>query len=174
MKKLVISFIILGSFLIISYAVGVHQIWDKLFSPGPLSQAHEELDKSGDCAACHTRGKKLENNKCLVCHSEIKEKIESKSGLHARVSQECATCHSEHHGQTFQLVNLDEYKFDHNDTGWPLEGKHSLLKCQVCHTQKGYLLNKKTCKECHQDQHNGEYGHDCSECHNQNSFKVDQ
>ena len=71
MKKIIL-FIILIVFI---FYLGFKVKWSKLFSHGVLSEAHEEMEKSGECNACHTKGQKLDFDKCLVCHNEIKEKI---------------------------------------------------------------------------------------------------
>ena len=145
----------------------------KLFSPGPLSIAHNEFDELGNCGACHTKGKRLDNNKCLGCHKEIKAKIEEGLGYHARVSQECSDCHSEHHGKDYDIIQFNKESFDHSKTGWVLEGQHSLLKCEACHSTEGYLLiSKSRCINCHQDVHLGQLGTECQRCHNAESFGV--
>ncbi|MEW6381487.1 MAG: hypothetical protein AB1611_18055 [bacterium] len=163
------AFIILV--LALSFYFGFNIRWSRLFSPGDLSAAHQELDSTGDCNACHTRGKRLDTAKCLACHDEIKAKLEADSGIHSKNSRQCIFCHSEHHGCSYQIVHLDKESFDHSKTGWPLEGKHNLLKCQACHPEGSYLIPKNECVQCHKDAHNGENGTDCAECHNPNSFK---
>ncbi|MGA1824369.1 MAG: hypothetical protein ACMUIP_06860 [bacterium] len=169
MKKvlLMIAFIIalLGSFYIAS-----HIGWSRAFSPGLLSKAHEDLDTSSECNACHTKSQGLDNGKCLSCHETIKLKIKGGKGLHARVSHECSQCHSEHHGRGYKQIHFNKDNFDHNTTGWQLKGIHSLLKCTTCHQDNTYLLDKTDCVHCHKDVHKGENGTDCGECHNQNSF----
>jgi len=139
--------------------------WARIFSPGPLSAAHKKLDIKGECKACHAKGKRLDNSKCLDCHKEIRAKIQEKSGFHARVSTECTLCHSEHHGRSYNLKQLDAKTFDHAMTGWPIEGKHALLKCEACHPNGIYMLKKNKCINCHQDIHQGENGSECAECH---------
>ncbi len=151
--------------IMLFFYAGSSLMWSKMFSPGPLSYAHEKLDKSGECDSCHIKGKRLDKSRCLDCHPEIRTKIQDKSGLHARVTTECTECHSEHHGRSYNVGQLDIKTFDHAKTGWLLEGKHTLLKCEACHTNDSYLLNKKECIQCHQDVHDGENGKDCSECH---------
>ena len=150
-----------------------HFRWSKLFSPGQLSEAHSTLDESGDCQACHTKGNRLDNDKCLGCHEEIKEKRESGLGLHSRASEECLDCHSEHHGLKCNIAYFDAENFDHSRAGWKLEGIHNELKCGTCHRKETYLLDKTRCIDCHQDIHEGENGDDCAECHSQDTFKME-
>ncbi|MGA1839459.1 MAG: hypothetical protein ACMUIU_02450 [bacterium] len=168
MKKIIL-FIVL---IIFVFYLGFKVKWSKLFSHGVLSEVHKELEKSGECNACHTKGQKLDFDKCLLCHEKIKEKIESNSGLHAKASKECVNCHSEHHGESYNLIHLDIERFDHNSTGWPLNGKHALLRCTVCHSKESYLLDKNRCRDCHYDIHLGQLDTDCDKCHNEENFKT--
>ena len=169
---LAIVVIIIIGFL---FYIGFHFKWSKLFSPGELSTAHAELDMSGDCQACHTKGKQLDWAKCLGCHEEIKEKKDLGSGLHSLASEECLDCHSEHHGRETNIAYFDLEDFDHSRAGWKLEGIHSALKCLACHKKDTYLLDKTNCVDCHQDQdiHEGENGDDCAECHSQDTFRME-
>jgi hypothetical protein len=160
----------IASVALLSYA-GFHINWSKTFSPGPLSPAHKELDVKGKCNACHTKGKRLDTDKCLDCHQEIKSMIQKKRGLHARVTTKCEHCHSEHHIRLFNSIHFNENDFDHAMAGSQIGGKHRLLRCEVCHAKGSYLLNKHKCFQCHVDIHKGENGQDCAECHTQDTFK---
>jgi hypothetical protein len=168
MKRIILLIILIGFVVFLGFSVK----WSKLFSHGELSRAHEELEESGECKACHTKGQKLDNDKCLLCHEEIKIKMENNSGLHARATEECAACHSEHHGKSYNLIHLDIETFDHDLTGWPLQGKHALLRCDVCHSKLSYLLDETGCVDCHHDVHLGQLGGDCDKCHNEESFRM--
>lgn len=172
MRKIIepiIFFIIISFIFYMAYIIG----WSRAFSPGPLSKMHVEFDRKSKCSACHTKGKRLDNNKCLACHEEINVRIKDGLGLHARISQNCSDCHSEHHGKDYYPVHFDSETFDHDTVGWKLEGIHALLRCKFCHLKGTYLLNKTKCVHCHEDVHEGENGEDCSECHNQNTFIVE-
>jgi hypothetical protein len=41
-------------------------------SPGELSAAHASLEGIGNCTACHTLGKTIDDNRCLGCHEELR------------------------------------------------------------------------------------------------------
>lgn len=168
MKRMVILLIIIIGIVYAGFTIK----WSKLFSHGVLSSAHQELEESGECGACHTPGEKLDNDKCLFCHQEVKALIEENIGYHARVPRECAHCHSEHHGASYSLVHLDIESFDHAETGWPLNEKHAQLKCIACHAEDSYLLDKTRCINCHFDVHLGQLGDRCDQCHGEESFKV--
>ncbi|MBN2372247.1 hypothetical protein JXL19_00460 [bacterium] len=147
--------------------------WSILFSPGELSNAHAEFDESGECRACHTRGSRLDNGKCLDCHDEIKDALQKEYGLHGRASSECSQCHSEHHGREYKLSYLDTETFDHATTGWALDGVHELLKCEACHSKDSYLLDMHECVLCHDDVHMGQLGPECHRCHDAKSFNTE-
>ena len=171
-KRVFLSIIVIIAIGFLTYK-GLETRWPKLFSPGQLSAAHAKLDLSGDCQACHTKGKQVDNGKCLGCHKEIKERRDSGSGLHSLASEECLVCHSEHHGLESNIAYFDHHNFDHSRAGWELEGIHDRLKCEVCHKKDSYLMDKKNCIDCHQDIHEGENGDDCAECHSQDTFKME-
>lgn len=167
-------------------------------SPGELSQAHRALEGALKCANCHTFGSGGAHLKCLECHVEIARRLERKSGYHARIvrgagdaaANDCARCHAEHNGRSFQLVRwrTPKAKFDHRQAGLALEGKHASLQCQQCHQPK-YISGEarqelkqtdlsKTmlgltgrCGTCHEDIHHGSLGTECARCHTQDQWK---
>jgi hypothetical protein len=107
-------------------------------SPGPLSRAHQSLNGTSNCTGCHKLGGGQATFKCLDCHGEIASRIAARTGLHASYnlragsSQECVKCHSEHNGEDFFLIKWDIRTFNHQQTGYSLEGKHSGLACNRC------------------------------------------
>ena len=109
-------------------------------SPGALSRPHQSLNGTGNCTACHKLGGGQATFRCVDCHSEIASRIASRKGLHASYnlnansSQECVKCHSEHNGEDFPLIKWDTRTFNHQQTGYSLEGKHAGLACNRCHT----------------------------------------
>jgi len=163
-------------------------------SPGPLSRAHQALNGATNCTACHRLGAGEANFKCLDCHNEIASRLSVGKGLHASYhiapgsSKDCVRCHSEHNGEDFPIVKWDRNAFDHRQTGYALEGKHSGLICNRCHTaehvagsaralikvkdlNKTFLGTSTACVSCHQDQHNGRLGQTCERCHSFNDWK---
>jgi len=169
-KRTIFLIFTIASVALLFYA-GSHLNWSKMLSPGPLSPAHAKLDAKGKCNACHTKGKRLDTDKCLDCHQEIKSMIQTKHGLHARVTTKCNHCHSEHHIRLFNTIHFDAKDFDHSMAGSAMRGKHILLRCEVCHEKGTYLLDRHKCFQCHEDIHKGENGKDCSKCHTQDTFK---
>jgi hypothetical protein len=137
-----------------------------------------------------------ESLKCLECHSEIASRVTAHKGFHAVVwnplsgNKDCARCHSDHNGENFQLIHWEptQKAFDHSKTGYILEGKHSGLTCQQCHTaahispavkssikikdlNRTFLGLSRDCLSCHTDRHQGQLGKDCTRCHGFNDWK---
>jgi hypothetical protein len=155
-------------------------------SPGDLTTAHSKLEGMSNCTKCHVLGEKVENSKCLDCHTEIKDLMEKGKGYHSSSDvkgKDCFKCHSEHNGRGFRIINFDPKGFDHNKTGYNLTGKHKEIECNECHQPKyisnnnikriinTYLGLTENCYTCHEDYHQNTLGNDCSSCHNTVSFK---
>jgi hypothetical protein len=155
-------------------------------NPGPLASPHAALEGGKNCVNCHATAQGVPDRKCLTCHTEIAEKLEKKRGFHGRQTIECVKCHSDHKGRAFDLSGLTRTKFDHAETGWPLEGSHRPLKCESCHktfrvdvgtkkqtTRRTYLENKRDCVTCHNDVHNTKEPEfkECQRCHNVEKFR---
>ena len=132
--------------------------------------------KSVDCKACHqmeTRNGSafqkfagIDFKNCNSCHSDIHKN---------NLGQNCKECHNE-----LAFSNLSTlHKFNHSRTNFTLKGKHRQADCAQCHQMKispaaifqdrlGVKTNE--CATCHQDVHEGKFGSNCSDCHNENSF----
>ncbi len=149
-------------------------------NPGPLAQPHESLEGIKNCTTCHATARGVPDQKCLICHLEIQQRLAQKRGYHARQTQQCIACHNEHKGKTYDLAGLSRLLFDHGDTGWPLTGGHIKAECRKCHTQARtnvqtkqlsqrptYLDTKTDCLSCHADPHNSEDidFKKCQRCH---------
>jgi len=172
--------------LILLFTAGfVNPLFSQI-SPGELTQGHAHLEGMAKCTQCHTLGAKVSNSKCLACHTEIRERIDQQKGYHASAAvkgKECVSCHNDHHGRAFQIVRFDPAKFQHELTGYKLEGAHSRQNCIACHTSK-YISNQKLkaksqtylglntkCLTCHTDYHQKTLSENCSNCHGPESFK---
>jgi len=149
-------------------------------SPGDLTNEHAKFEGISNCTLCHELGNKVTNTKCLDCHTDIKSLLNQDRGFHANSqveNQSCTKCHSEHHGRKFEMVRFDEKNFDHNKTGYRLEGAHAKVDCRDCHSpqniddpkirnrQNTYLGLDKKCLSCHDDFHQGTLPNDCLSCH---------
>lgn len=161
-------------------------------SPGKLSQAHAQLEGSTGCLQCHAPRKGVAAERCLECHGALAARIRQGEGLHAgEAYRSCETCHIEHHGREFELIYWGEAgrdAFDHGKTGWPLQGAHADAGCRDCHRPENlenaarlrqggadpettFLGLQTSCLGCHQDEHRGQLGTSCQDCHNQEAWK---
>jgi len=161
-------------------------------SPGPLSHAHAELEGNRNCLKCHGRGEAALRQRCLECHHEIEALLNAERGLHAKSKgTDCARCHPEHGGTDFELIQWEgdsPDRFDHQQAGFPLEGKHARARCQECHKpefqrppikplltskhpEKSFLALEPACSSCHDDVHRGALGADCRSCHGLEAWK---
>ena len=166
-----------------------------IFSPGELSTAHQRLEGLKNCTQCHSAGQQLSPAKCLQCHAEIGATLEKGSGLHGKLApaqRSCQSCHREHQGRTFAIVDFGEggaKSFEHTRSGWPLHGAHTKVDCSKCHdarlvqdkTVKKLLQTKQpartflglgtSCTSCHADEHRGQEGEGCLRCHTDQAWK---
>jgi hypothetical protein len=165
-------------------------------SPGPVSKAHQSISGATQCTSCHRFATAGGGLKCLECHTEIDRRLTANQGFHAAVvnrqnaNKDCARCHSEHNGETFQLIRWEpsKEKFDHNKAGYPLDGKHASIQCKDCHAaafiqpewqklikqkdlNRSFLGLSRSCLSCHEDFHKGQLGKDCQSCHNTTTWK---
>jgi hypothetical protein len=160
-------------------------------SPGDLSKPHKDLEGLSNCTKCHEIGKKVLPQNCLSCHQILNERIKQGKGLHADPGYEdCADCHSEHHGREYKLIYWDDGQdnFEHKETGFELLGKHATLKCNDCHSptnikdmqklqsqkkdlNKTFLGLTQDCLTCHQDEHREQMDITCLNCHNMQGWK---
>ena len=163
--------------------------WASFFdnSPGKLARAHAYIDGPSNCAKCHVTGKRdLDANKCLDCHQAVAQRVKEKKGLHASpkaLNKPCELCHKEHKGPEYDLFAWQTFggqsKFNHDLSGFPLTGRHSVVECAQCHKQKtatgrpSFLIAPTSCQGCHKSPH-GEL-HDtlasCDRCHDAKSWR---
>src|ERR1700674_3031991 len=164
-------------------------------SPGALSKPHQSLSGTLNCTKCHDLGRGVQL-KCLDCHTEIRQRIAERRGLHAvyangnSTSNNCARCHSEHNGADFPLIHWETRReaFDHSQTGFALTGRHAGLSCESCHKAANipaparsgilvkdlnhtYLGLSRDCASCHVDEHHGQLGNGCALCHSTAGWK---
>lgn len=165
-------------------------------SPGPLAKAHQSLSGPTNCTKCHELGRGTAQLKCLECHTEIRERLTRRRGMHAvwvsanATGKECARCHSDHNGVDFPLVHWEPSReaMDHSKTGFALTGKHAGVACEKCHKAENILaaawasilikdLNRtylglsRDCISCHKDEHRGQLRKDCARCHRVDGWK---
>jgi hypothetical protein len=183
--------------LVLLAATATQAVAQGLASPGPLSSAHAGLDNLTRCLDCHDAGRELSGRKCLTCHVSIAAELRADRGYHALATRHgtalaCGSCHSEHNGRPFDLISWRSMggrdRFDHAQTGWPLEGAHARQRCEACHTARlvtdaavradrslsvarTYLGLGTACASCHLDEHRGRVGPRCERCHTVEAWK---
>jgi hypothetical protein len=166
-------------------------------SPGQLSKAHQSLSGTAQCASCHQFGASAPTFKCLDCHKEVTQRLPTNRGYHARLGmknpngKDCVRCHLEHNGEDFNLIHWEpsQKQFDHQLTGYSLEGKHAGIACEKCHAPMYMVGNERAlikmkdlsrsffglsqdCVPCHKDVHKGQLGNNCLQCHNFTDWKA--
>ncbi len=171
--------LIIAAVLILS---GMGTARAQVLSPGRLTDDHAEIDGDDHCGRCHSSGRKVDQNKCFVCHDDLGARVARGAGLHGRqfAGQECSKCHTEHLGRNARLIRWpggDMKKLDHTQTGWPLRGAHAQRTCTDCHDRtnergaKTFLGLSTDCASCHEDPHDGRFGKTCQGCHEESSWK---
>lgn len=159
-------------------------------SPGKLSRAHSSLEGATQCVQCHSLSRAPMATSCLNCHKDVKAMLDDQRGYHAKLPAaqrtQCASCHPDHAGVEFALIQWPaggKNRFDHRQAGWGLDGKHAGASCESCHTTQfrtdpAAALSKRrsgtpwigldpTCASCHKtdDIHRGELKGGCHQCH---------
>jgi len=129
--------------------------FDHSFTDYELLGKHAEAD----CEACHAPETKHRDatNTCESCHSE--------DDVHeGNLGSDCASCHNP--------SDWTDTDFDHESTGFPLEGKHAETECSGCHADQTHQNTPTTCFGCHaeDDAHEGRSGEQCETCHNPSSW----
>ena len=154
------------------------------FSPGAVSAKslpgvqlenyRSHADFEDNCSLCHQPLQQNQAALCLNCHTEIAAQIQNKQGLHSRLPSvdQCAACHAEHKGRSFDPTGDAIKTFDHNVTGFALSGKHSQIQCDACHLNNRYDQAQPACVACHTQpqSHAGMFGTDCQTCHTSNTW----
>lgn len=144
----------------------------------PLTDAHQAVP----CMMCHTKNDlgvtrfdwAQEEFLCRDCHTsphgdQFVGKI-AKGG--------CESCHN---ASTWRTVSVD-----HNETRFPLVGKHEGVTCNECHknvqtesfTGRLFAPLPMNCQDCHVDRHDGQFVRSgitaCARCHTSSSWKADK
>ena len=139
-----------------------------LVSPGRLSRAHASLEGIGNCLQCHSAGRGIAPEKCLICHKPVADRIARRTGVHRNAAKDCVACHVEHAGVDAELRPFNTERFNHRtETSFALDGLHAPISanCSACHTTRSFLTASPSCSSCHTDAHKGSLGSNCATCH---------
>ena len=77
---------------------------------------------------------------------------------------DCGSCHNE--------IRWSEVRFDHDRTGFALEGAHGQTSCRSCHRRDFRAHVADTCAGCHRDRHAGSLGAHCEGCHGETDWHA--
>lgn len=160
-----------------------HAAHAQLLSPGPLAQAHANIDGDDDCSKCHESGKQVVAKLCLDCHKDLGAEIAVGRGLHGRQykGKPCEECHVDHLGRGAKLTRWPGgtmEQLNHDETGYKLEGGHIAPSCLKCHTKKSpqgkpqFVGTSTACGSCHADPHKGRFTNACQKCHNVTKWQT--
>lgn len=165
---------------LIEWGQGGENGFNHLRTGWALKGAHVETK----CSGCHEKRRVLWPTAIKL----LSVRPDTKLGL----GTGCTDCHfDEHRGQQQEDCEYCHVEkawkpapnFNHNDTGYPLKGKHTKVKCTGCHDAekdtepRGFPAPKsetflrfapvehRTCLDCHKDPHGGAFGLRCSSCH---------
>ncbi len=157
---------------------------DNGFSPTTFTIEKHNLTKfklegahmATSCTACHKKQKDWTfrniGSKCVDCHKDVHKGFIPEKFY---PNQNCLVCHN--------VTTWKSVTFDHNKTGFKLEGEHAKEVCASCHYQKNengiktqrFAGIPKDCSSCHKDSHAGQFAvngkTDCTRCHGFNFWK---
>jgi hypothetical protein len=139
--------------------------FDHNLSDFPLTGRHV----TANCLQCHIDGNYTNTpTDCWSCHQANYQGADH----HAedQYPHDCAMCHGTSGWQS---------TFNHNNTNFPLTGRHIQTNCADCHTNGQFQGTPTDCWSCHQDDYNdaedhvsGNYPHNCAECHNTDDWDT--
>lgn len=150
----------------------------KGFSPSEYTvQEHAKTDFKLDgahlasaCIDCHKPLRRLKNTPQQICKRRFAFDLTG-----------CSECHTNPHGEGLNAeldkmgceychvaAGWDSIAYEHENCGWPLEGRHEGLNCIQCHKPKVSKFKrskpwlpqfgtvKNWCADCHKDIHQGQ------------------
>ena len=122
-----------------------------------LNGAH----RSASCTSCHRNGYAGTPSDCFSCHQS--DFTGASNPSHSGFPNSCQDCHG--------VSAWQPASFDHNSTGFPLNGAHRSASCTSCH-RNGYAGTPSDCFSCHQSDFTGAsnpshsgFPNSCQDCH---------
>ena len=138
-----------------------------------------ELDGSHiatPCFSCHISEEKWTfrtlGHECIDCHKDVHEGSITEQLM---PNENCTVCHS--------TVNWTSVAFDHDKTNFSLQGRHSVVSCNMCHftesdSKKVFEPMRQECISCHDNVHGTQFEEqgvtDCKRCHDSESWNPNQ
>jgi hypothetical protein len=142
---------------------------------------------------------------CIACHKKTNNRTTIPTLRFTFTSFNCNSCHQNPHGKTVDkylagngceschsVASWREIHFDHNQTKFSLEFKHTQVPCKNCHFSDADKSNppklefvslKYECQNCHNDPHNGQFAEAmisgkqfarCENCHTPRDWKAEK
>ena len=114
-----------------------------------------------------SRFQPVEHDQCTACHEDPHE---------GRFGPQCTDCHSELGWNKIKAKGKGQKKDFHDETRYPLRGKHRAVDCKSCHLPLGKKkqvfkgLPFAQCADCHLDAHQKQVGMECENCHTVQGF----
>ncbi|MEQ1897707.1 MAG: hypothetical protein ABL971_10025 [Vicinamibacterales bacterium] len=126
------------------------------------------------CEKCHVPDKMLRPGtpaamQCVSCHNDVHL---------GQVGAQCERCHG------VEDAKFAAKKFSHEQSRYPLTGKHRQTECTKCHHEETRAFPSRTgtavafarivteCAACHKDPHIGQVDLRCETCHQTASFAI--
>lgn len=145
---------------------------DSPFDHGTTGFALTGQHKTLRCASCHAemRFEKSESS-CASCHADVHRE---------ELGKTCARCHSTTSWRVTDMVQ------QHQETRFPLLGRHASVECQSCHTrasEQRFAGTETTCAGCHRNDYQNTknpnhvaagFSSDCEQCHRVTSYAWSQ
>ena len=138
----------------------------------PLTNAHAVPPRQ--CTDCHINNNyNLTSTTCVTCHLKDFQGTTNPNHVTSNMPQTCEQCHN-----TVSWLNA---AFNHNLTGFPLTGLHTVppRQCTDCHVNNNYNLTSTACVSCHLKDFQGttnpnhvtqSFPQTCEQCHNTSSW----
>ncbi len=159
--------------------------WQRMASPGALSQPHSFLEHN--CAACHTAVEGVKASNCIVCHANNESLLQRQpTSFHASVSS-CNECHLEHQGRGSRATDMDHLALIHIGLrqlrGEESDTEQAALADRLTHwipnapsPRSRITASEATlrCATCHEndDRHFQLFGQDCAQCHATDTWTI--
>lgn len=114
------------------------------------------------CRFCHEQGftatARRTENACQQCHQDIHQ---------GTLGNDCASCHTE---ESWKL----QQTFVHDNTAYPLVGKHRQVGCGQCHRDypRQLKISARACQDCHVlPANHSQTARDCAACHSEENWR---
>lgn len=124
------------------------------------------------CFSCHNGGQFTGlSADCKTCHLDDYTATVNPNHTSSGFSTDCKSCHN--------IYGWQPAAFDHNQTDFPLTGRHISVNCSSCHTS-GYANTPADCNSCHNDDYLSTtnpnhiaagFPIDCTQCHTTNGWQ---